>query len=622
MNKLFLPILLAIAASATLSCSKVQEEKDLKHMTLAYLAVKELPAEPGPILMAEIEGDVLAMYDDPEQPDCGLFYFQDAATRNRLLMLTGEKNIFFIPAENTGNTVQIAAFNQEEGLENILVGNYNVRTGAFELTGSYPTGFSNASTKNGSYNYGDDIRRLFKRQVLDEIADKGSELGSVLSACLPKYLPVGNMLSSLCRTISVVGLAELKRDAGTDLGDEIDRSFVKIGLGTAIDLMPYSDKAAILRQVYRFSEKALTGDFPSESDIESKSGPMSSMFMWQADRFYPGVQNVEVLPEGPNPFIISFNVSNITRQGATFSGSSSARSGYTGVDAAMWEQGFKYVRERDGWDSSVRSEGLASTTVYLSEASAYVASAYVKTMGGKEYTSNAVRFVTRGTRLDLGAVAFAFGRGGGSAGTEITIGDDATLKVISAPSWCKVQYSTTSLECTVEKGYTDREGSIVLETTSPYGEKDTASIAVIQVADPWDGTMWNLHMTFHSQGTSGNAIQWIGDIPGSVSGKLFIENAAAGKYQSEMSMGDMRRDSDSALSFHQGSSETVEGPFKVWSDGTIEYGKSQVKRDWSVRLTRTDDTHVSISGSITVNVSGDWNGSSKIGIGGSGSLIQ
>lgn len=517
---------IVIIVGFLIACNKkadIVSDEDTLDITLAYYNKTVRPANAGPILMTEMDGDVVAMYYSPIMSDCNIFYYQEPGTNEQMLMMVSDESIILAPLNSEDNPVKIAAFTWEEGFDTLLLGEYDLQTGRTIITGSATIGLETVPTTKAPYHFGDDFRRSLKEGLLDKIRTEGSDLGAAVNAVFP---PAGSMISAICKSISLVGMQVLQQDAGSVLGDEISATiettsmdhifyspladYTYNAVGEAIlrtgrfkklkvKLMPYSTVEAISRQVYRFSEKAALGMFPTdESAISQGSASLSSRVLTQSGCYYAGVTNGVTMPDDSrNPFIISFKVLEVGQKTATFSGSSSATSEYGHASDVVIEQGFVYRMERGGSETYVRSEGLGNKSVTLSPATSYIAAAYVRTLSGKEWYSKSVRFITKGTLIEFSPVsAFSFSMEGGEKSTNVIVGDGASWTVLSAPSWCTVHYSNTTLRVIAEKTNKDRSGEIVVETTSAYGERQTATIQVSQFARlVWDGTVWHFIAT-------------------------------------------------------------------------------------------------------------------------------
>jgi len=645
MNNKHLTILVGIAFALLanlIACSKaekeIEQEVDTVHGTLAYYAKDWTSTQEGPLYMTEINGAVMSLYTSPKMPECEIMYYQAPQNHEQWMMMISNDNIFFIPMDASGTTVEIYAFGKEEGFSTLLTGAYNTRTGVFNPTGAYPTGVEIAQTK-AEYDDFDWVRRSLKSGVIDPLFTYAAKLCSVIPH-------VGTIMGDAYKTAEVVSLMHLMDGAGTVLGDEIKQTLVinssAYALGKMydetsskdsyadktvkllIDMMPFAAQEMVSRQVYRFSEYTRTGEFPSdEEDISQGVYSLNTRILNQSNKYYSGVTNVSILPEPDNPFILSIHVSDIGERTATFSGSSSAGSGYGHASDVMVEQGFKYIREKDGHENYVKSDGLEAKSVTLYPASAYMAMAYIKTMSGKEWHSTAVRFVTKGTLLEFEPLnSFSFSSEGGELATNVIVGDEAKWEVKSAPAWCTVRYSSTDMRVSAQKGSIERAGEIIVETTSPYGEKESASLPVIQKSLSWDGTVWSMHYSFHLDKATGDEhFSWEDDIPGPISSTFIVGNAAAGEYaDTGIMFGSMRKVSDTVLSFHNSNLEEYETQI-INDKNEIETVKVTVKREVSVTFTRTDLSHVKVSGTLTASASGAAEGSAKVSISGSGNLI-
>ena len=625
------------------SCSKdngnqIETEPDSVNATIAYYVKNDTQAQAGPLYMTEIDGAIMALYTSPKMPDCDVVFFQDSQTQERTIMMLSNENIFFIPMDAKGYKVQISAFGREEGFNTLLIGEYNTRTGKFTQTGSYPTGVETLQTKAEVDDF-DWVRRSFKEGLVDPLFGNVS----LLCAAIPK---VGSILSHGYKTAHIMALHSLLDGAGTVLGDEIKQTAIKTAFPSALDaiqkvagaeeenqrlativlildLMPYSSKDLVSRQVFRYSEKEKGGAFPIDEEyISSGTSSLGSSILGQADYYYNSVTTPSFLPSAKTPFILSFSVSGIGEDTATFSGSCSATSEYGGAAEVLVEQGFKYIRERDGYETYVKSEGLGSKSVWLSPATSYMAMTYVKTLSGKEWYSNAVRFFTKGTTLEFSPLeSFIFSYESGEQVTNVRVGDGATWEVKSAPAWCTVHYSNTDIRVSTQKGGSERSGEIVVETTSPYGEKESASLPVVQKSLSWDGSVWEMNYSQRIvKAVSDGILVWEDNVPKSVSSIFAVENAAAGQFlDTGLYLGKMTKVSDSVLSFHD--SELEEHEVQVVKDKKLVTEKLIIKRELSVTMNRTDANHVKVNGTVTASASGAAKGSAMVSISGSGSLM-
>lgn len=620
-------ILLCLLACVS-ACSK-EPQTETKNVELAYYAGSTVPEEGYPLLTLENQGDILAYYRDKDRKNTASFLFQGEGCSDATVMYVAEDRIVIAPLSPNSRTVSpVIVLCAEEGFNYAFIGEVESVSGKYKINAVVP--LTNSTQTKAAYNYGDDIRATLLRSFFDTL-NKGKDRCEVLDVATGGITsPVTSMISNILTLDFVLAATELTDGAGDDLKHEVGQMsrdivvdfFVGTAANVAATVIPVEGvrplAARVLKKMLLGKGEVVTSDY-AESRAE-EAGPM--LFSRMKKIVAPPTLFKYSDARAECPWDVSLSVLSVGYSSAVVKGYAKEAPGSDSIYDTLIDQGFETTCIRDGHVRKTSAPGLGETQLQLEPATEYSIVAFVKTFAGaKMCYSTPQRVCARGTRLVTSANELVFSSDGGSRTVGVEVGDCATWEVIGRqPSWCSATFDKTSVFIAVKSGKTEERCEVKLQTTSIYGETETKTIVVSRKKkNSWDGTMWDLHMTFQDQGSSGNAIQWLGDIPGSVNCKLYIENAAAGKYQSDMSMGDMRRDSDSALSFHQSSSETVEGPLKVWSDGRVEMGKAQVNREWSMKLTRTDDTHVSISGSIIVNVSGDWNGSYKIGIGGSGS---
>lgn len=514
--KCILPIAIIGAVMLAVGCAKISDSIDKEdiEVTLVTYAKEQPPARPAPILMYEFQNSVLAQYYDPDEPDQLIYFFRQAGQDRDIMMVADKDNILFFPAKNTNKSLYCALLSRENGLQDILYGVFNTVAGQFLVTGNYPIEVQLASTKR-AYNYGDDIRRSFLNDLVLKFKDQ--EFFGGIDAYFPDFMPVGTIFRHIMQTLTITGMQVIAKEAGDDLKEEIAYKTVEvsrdafvddmadlasIGAGKAVAktlkvkvaVMPYSSTTKIASHVFRFMDKARTGEFPSEDAVTYGSSLFTNNVFNQSTRMAPAMSNLYLTEDSSQThFILSCNVSNITKNSATISGTSAAGSGYGHAADVVMEQGFRLTERRTGNTQHISSSGLASKTVDLKPATAYVASSYVHTLSGRDWYSTPVAFITRGTLLEFSpSSAFRFPLEGGEQATGVTVGDCASWKVLSAPAWCKVYYSTSSIQVVASKTSIDRQGEIVVETTSYYGEKERATIQVSQsTMMSWDGTSWH-----------------------------------------------------------------------------------------------------------------------------------
>ena len=521
MKRNLLFVLLALLSLA--ACSKnATTVESAGAATLVCYCKSDNPTEAGPILMYEHNNSVLAQYYDPEWGDNVIYLFHDAETGKELIMLSDENSILFIPADATLNHIESAAITFDYDTPYLMYGDFNAKTGSFIPEKWIPIEVETVLTKRG-YNFGDSIRRSALNDFVLKFKDANFFKGC--DSFLPANMRPGTMMTYIMQTITLAGMNVLMQTAGEDLQGEIREKQVEVateffiedfvdaatnGLAGVskgktkllVSMLSFANPAGIAVQTYRYIKKAATGAFPSDDlEVTTGSSLLTSNVVGQSRRLSPGLSTMAVkMPESESPFILSFNVSNITKTSATFSGSSSAGSGYGHAADVVLEQGFKYTEKRSGTTHYVQSSGLGSKTVDLKPATAYSAVAYIRTLSGKDWYSKAVDFISRGALLELSPYnSFGFTLEGGEKETGVTVGDGASLKITNPLPWCKVNYSDGVLTVSVKKSMIERSGSFTLETTSPYGETESISVPVNQFSMlEWDGTSWHFEEVTNS----------------------------------------------------------------------------------------------------------------------------
>ncbi|MBP5637251.1 MAG: BACON domain-containing protein [Bacteroidales bacterium] len=503
-------ILLCSLALLAISCSKgdkeqSQQAEDKTTIDIAYYVGDEDTVEKYataehadicPVMVMAKDGAVLIGY---RYADNNVFLFQDAKEHERWIMSAGEKNIVFTSVEpDSDGRFPIAFLNAEEELNTMFFG-YMWEWGEYEYVGEMSLGIEDIPTK-AAYNFGDDIRQIIKKDLYDKLSSAGGV--DELEFLNWGGIPMGDFIKDVM-TVGSIGNLVLADGAGTEFREDVvntaESQFTDWATGKVQGVILNAIPCPLVRNLAKYGlkklEKAIAGDSyverePDEDEIDSEIiYPVFSRMI--------SIEETDVweIPEERNPFSLSVSVSDIGENRATFSGKSSYNSDEYGhaYDAPI-EQGYMYKRVRDGRETYVQSENMASVSVELETGTKYVVSSYVRTISGKIwYSSNHKRFYTKGARLEFSPVSdFGFGPDGGEQSITVTVSDDAIWRIKSSPSWCKVSATSNTITVSVGQSNKDREGEIVVETTSVYKETKSAKLLVSQKDFNWNNTKWKM----------------------------------------------------------------------------------------------------------------------------------
>lgn len=526
-----------------LSCGKDSGTiESLKPQEISYEATyifydgDTAPSKNGAVAMLEMDGDVLgALYDANLTPaGHNVFYFQDSYTHTRSMCLLHDDYMLFAPLEAEGSVIKpVVAFYRETGFGTVYSGEIDIRTGKYTVQEVIPLEAELASTKGGAFDL-DDIRMSFVDGILRPLEEWGTDIDQKIRLITLGQFRIGKFISSMTKYVAINGKVMLMSGAGQpfqqDMFSEVGTEISNIIVDESLDMVSGAvaapiklkiksvlDMEEVAKSIVLYSVLAYKRAFPSDAQAKAAIDETIGPAFVRGGQMLPASRWSPLASDCISPFNISFKVTNVGKNSATFSGSSTfSQFGQTHAADALIESGFAYYPQKGGEKKFVTSEGLQSKTVTLREATAYSAAAYMHTLSGKDWYSSSVNFVTKGTRIEFSPKeSFEFGLKGGEQTTDVIVGDFATWKVESAPSWCTVGYSDKNMWVTVAEGKTEEQGEIVVSTTSPYGETDRASIPVSRTEIlGWDGTKWRFE---------GNSA-WI---------EISIQNAANGVYTTE-----------------------------------------------------------------------------------------
>ena len=493
--------LFLISFSVLISCKKENDNVIVDNkceVSIAYLVRDDKPKEFSPILAYSCDTESIVQYFSPEYPDINVFRYEKNG--EEIIMLASDDNLVIAPIDDYDGNIYI--LNAAEGLNTLFYGTYN---GQFKLCGEIPLEIEEISTKS-SYNYGDEYREIIKHGLFDKLASEGGKIGDAMSIATFGTCHAGDLFSSLTRLYSIVGTLGLANGAGSDYQEEavntVEAYYTDIVKGLAqkaiLKLVPCG-----LRTIAGWTLKVCEFGISSFTDTDKVSVSEEDIDVSQEEYITPvfyrmkslnSLANWEVMPEDRNPFLLTMEVSNIGETSARFSGSSSYRnSGYTQAQDAVIEQGYMYVKVRDGEQMYLPSEGMASKEVTLSKGTHYQAYAWIHTLAGKDWLSVAKSFYTRGAVLSFSPFSeLGVDYNGGVVSTNVIVSDGATWKIVGSPSWCSISINENAISVSVQKSTSNREGRIDIETTSVYGEKTTESIFISQKQYNWDNTSWKV----------------------------------------------------------------------------------------------------------------------------------
>ena len=470
------------------------------------------PSRNGAVAMLEMNDDVLGMLYDATLTPGGhnVFFFQDSETQTRSVCLIHDDYMLFAPLETDGTTIEpVVAFYRETGFGTVYSGELDTRTGKFTVHDIIPMEAEAAATKSSAFDF-DDIRMSFVEGIFRPLENWGTKIDQTIRMLTLGQLRVGKLISMITKYVAISGKVMLMDGAGhafrQEMFTEVSTEISNIIVDESIDMIEGAvaapikmkikssmDMEEVAKTLVLYAEYGFKHAFPSDSQAKAKIDDTIGPAFARGAQVLPASKWSPLSSDCVSPFNISFSVTNVGRNFATFSGSSSfSQFGQTHAADALVESGFAYYPQKGGAKQFITSEGLQPRSVSLKEATAYSAAAYMHTLSGRDWYSSGVNFVTKGTRIEFTPKkSFEFGLKGGEQSTDVQVGDYATWKVESAPSWCTVRYSDKTLWVSVNEGKNPQQGEIVVSTTSPYGETDKASIPVSRAEiKGWDGTKW------------------------------------------------------------------------------------------------------------------------------------
>ena len=500
---------LICGCSNTLSIDSEEVE-----LTMVRLADGVEVSKPGPIILFEQSGAILAEYVNPKESDFDIFFFQDGVNHEQMLILIGNDNALFLPLDpSEDGHDNVALINSEEGFMNMYFGYFNSGTRTLSIKKTIPLGDVENTTK-AAVNPGDEYRRIIKERLIDKIASNLSKWGDAIDLATLGYLPVREAISMMGMTVSCAGNTVLMDGAGTEfandawetvedevsdyVSDEVTNIFTKVAFKVKFKRAIMQEESQVAKHVAKRVRKTMFGKSPKIAEIsdEESDGLTSSIF--SRANVFRSIMSLRPGDYSKCPYKLSVSVTGVTKYYATFNGSVDFI-GYGGTsagpEAAVVEQGFVYKNYSTGEETYVISDKMKSQTVRLEPATKYAVWTYVSTFVG-EWRSWHEDFYTKGTKLEVNPDYISCRLDGGEYELCVVVGTDATLKVLQHPSWCKMvpeRLSPTvfSYNVSVSSSSIEREGNIVFETTTPLGETGTVSVPVTQIKElPWDNTSW------------------------------------------------------------------------------------------------------------------------------------
>ena len=507
-----LEFLLLLLALSSVSCSKWKKDKEdysnPVEMTLAVYAGEDLPGKFAPVAVFENSGYAITEFYSPDFPETNVFLYMDGDESDKSVIIATDNNIVFSSFDNPS---ECFILNFDEGYYTLFFATIG-DDGSVEITGSTSLEIEEPTTK-AAVEWGDGIRRTIKEKLIDQLAQKGSALADVVDAVTFNTLPIGTIINGLTTYATITANIVLADGAGDIFKEEVaetvkmqiadfaagqvEGAVVKM-LGVKLNLSRCYMYDLVTNWMLMAAKKVLSDVDWDSIDITAKEKASAN-----EDYIYPVFLRAKrmsnagewtVLPEETNPFSLSVYVEDVGEDSAVVGGKSDYKyDGYTHAYDAVLEQGFVYYNASDKTPKYVTSSYLSKVTLSLSPGTAYYVQAYIRTITGKEWYSSACPFTTRGAILEFYPYdEFGFSMDGGEETTNVRISDGGSWRILDSPKWCKVKKEDMSITVSVGESKKEREGEIVVETTSKYGEHKSASIRVSQQDAKWDNTKWSL----------------------------------------------------------------------------------------------------------------------------------
>ena len=452
-----------------------------------------------PTLVLDSDDSMLIHYVDSNNPDLTIFYYQRHSIKAGagVLMIAGEKNIFFIPVYGFECSIEALMMTASDDFSTVSSGYFNIQTGGdFEV--------HNVS----KISWDPVVKSTFEKQMkgsylsmLDKLESSGSDTADALDIIFCNtYL--GELAASMFSTITKIGalggrlvMAESKEE----MEEIINKFYIDFFETQIIELIARPFPKNRFTVFLKKAAKRLIGRDPDDDSYDDEYYASECM-----EYSIFGVNGVvpQILPcvveEYPTSaaYDLSVSVDNITETSATFHGK---------VDYDYWQnssmemgildQGY-VLYESGGEGDFYSSTDMAPKTVKLNKGRKYTVRAFVKTLVDTYYSEPRV-FYTKGSFLEVSPDSFTFSSSGGSSTATISIPDGGSLRITSSPNWCETSASSVQLSLSASSTKSSRSGNVVLECTNFYGEKATKTVSVTQeVPVPgqgnWNGTAWRM----------------------------------------------------------------------------------------------------------------------------------
>lgn len=483
-------------------CQNIPVEEDTsaqsREVMLAYYS-GQMPDEPFPHLVYECNGDVMALFHDPEDDNTSYYLYQEKRNENQMVLIIGKDYVAFAPLQSEKDNVlsPVGLLSDKDNFDFLYIGAIDELSGSFELTESIPLYLSETPTK-ASNNYGDEFFRIIVRNFYKKVFEV-KEKGEAMDFVLPSWLPVGSMISNFF-TLDYVFFSIAAYDfAGEELRNEIENNSLGIisdsVQGTVVDVVVKKwvqvkgAKQMIGYALKRFKEGL--GISISDKEAEERLDELTAFFP-RMKRLSSAINQVQT-QDFENPYTIDLNVINTGEVFATLAAKvhtnpSESGKGYHTIISRNYE----IIRVRDGQKTVIKVDDFNEKMLTLEKATNYVVRASVRTLSAKTYSSSYVSFCTKGVMLELSTNELDFGLDGGEKTVGVVVGDVHTLKIIGQqPSWCKVSYSQSEITVSVSAGNSEVDCEIELEATNQFGEKKNTILTVRRSkALSWEGTSW------------------------------------------------------------------------------------------------------------------------------------
>lgn len=465
-----------------------------------------------PLYIIETEGTMISEIYVPEVSDSMLVLcFMPENSNDDMTVLVTQQNIIMFegsPNYYYGFPSEVTIANAEDNFSSLSSGRMNWSTGEFTMSSSIPLTITKQSRAPKKDDFSS-IRDLLYNH-LDTFSDNVDDLGASIS-----INNKGEKVAKICEFWTKIVTPQARRmlyDYDYDVNAQ-ETSKELSGKAQEIIISYHYPEDNLAQQIgafalrygnrgYIWAKNKISGYFEKEEESDYSSYESSGLQILNQI----GVNTTRVnqyiftgsLVEASKcmPYVQATDITenSITLRGSFSFASEAATSNFTcaGVGFTCGAKG----QAPSAYPSSLEGEkGIASYTIYgLQPATTYNVRAYYKTFSG-DYYSDVVQVTTRGILFELSNTKISFPQSGGSIVVNLTVGENTTYKVESAPKWVTTQLDTKNHRLLVkasesQKGHEAEE--IILTATNDYGESTKRSITVSQSDSNWDGTTWDI----------------------------------------------------------------------------------------------------------------------------------